>query len=190
MRIFLTDLKISNKNKYSNKLIIYHRNILSLNKKRDELSIIIQFSLIRPHLICLSEHHLREQEIKKNISLNNYRLAWSFCREGFSEVGICIMTRTVYLNKFCSAKTFEACATKVNTKTIKIIVCCIYLDLHPEIWTSFLNYWRRLKKSISSLLQISDLWWFHCKLSYGKLNQAKTVILVKTYNVAQSIELS
>jgi len=32
----------------------------------------------------------------------------------------------VNLNKFCSAKTLEACATKVNTKTIKIIVCCIY----------------------------------------------------------------
>jgi hypothetical protein len=120
--------------------------MLSLNKKRDELSIIMQFSLIRPHLICLSEHHLREQEIKKNLSLNNCRLASSFCREGFSEVGICIMTRkdinfnTVDLNKFCSAKTFEACATNVNTKMIKLIVCCIYLDLHPEIWTSFLNY--------------------------------------------------
>ena len=33
---------------------------------------------------------------------------------------------TVNLNKFCSAKTCEACATKVNTKAIKIIVCCIY----------------------------------------------------------------
>ena len=61
---FFADLKINNKNKYSNKLIIYHRNILSLNKERDELSIIVQFSLIRPHLTCLSEHHLREQEIK------------------------------------------------------------------------------------------------------------------------------
>ena len=92
----------------------------------------MQLSLIRPHLIRLSEHHLREQEIKKNLSLNNYRLASSFCREGFSEVGVCIMTRkdinfnTVNLNEFCSAKTFEACASKVNTNMIKIIVCCIY----------------------------------------------------------------
>jgi len=65
---------------------------------------------------------------------------------------------TVDLNKFCSAKTFEACATKVNTETIKIIVCYIYIELHPEIWTSFLNYWRRLKKSISSYPHISALW--------------------------------
>jgi len=40
-----------------------------------------------------------------------------FYREGFN---------TVNLNKFCSAKTFEAYTTKVNTKTIKIVVCCIY----------------------------------------------------------------
>jgi len=63
---FFTDLKINNNNKYPNKLVIYHQNILSLHKKSDELSVIMQFSLIRPHLICLNEHHLREQEINKS----------------------------------------------------------------------------------------------------------------------------
>jgi hypothetical protein len=64
---------------------------------------------------------------------------------------------TVNLNEYCSAKTFEARATKVNTKMIKIIYVA-YIDLHPEIWTSFLNYWRRIKKPISTYPHISALW--------------------------------
>ena len=49
---------------------------------RDELSILTHSNLIRPHLICWSEHHMREQEIT-NLSLSNYRLPSSFCRECF-----------------------------------------------------------------------------------------------------------
>jgi len=39
---------------------------------------------------------------------------------------------TVNLNKFCSTKTFEACAIKVNTRMIKIIVCCIHMYISPS----------------------------------------------------------
>jgi hypothetical protein len=84
----------------------------------------MQSNFIRPHLIYLSEHHMREQEII-NFSLNNCRLAWSFCREEFSNGGVCILTRndinfnTIDLIKFCSNKTFEIRATKLNTKNNK-----------------------------------------------------------------------
>lgn len=39
-----------------------------------------------------TKHHMREQEII-NLSLNNYGLASSFCREEFSKGVVCIMTR-------------------------------------------------------------------------------------------------
>jgi hypothetical protein len=84
------ELKIDNND--SNNLIIYHHNIMSLSKKRDELCITMQSILIRPHYIHLSKHHMREQEII-NLSLNNYRLASSFCREEFSKGVLYIMTR-------------------------------------------------------------------------------------------------
>jgi hypothetical protein len=60
---------------------------------------------------------VREHEII-NFSINNYRLASSFCRGKFSKGEVCIMTRndvnfsTIDLNKFCSEKTLEICATK------------------------------------------------------------------------------
>jgi hypothetical protein len=74
---------------------------------------------------------MREQEII-NFSLNKYRLARSFCREECLNGGVCILTRddinfnTIDLNKFCNNKTFEIRVTKLNSKTIKIVVCYIY----------------------------------------------------------------
>jgi len=61
-------------NKDSNKLIAYYQNPVGLSKKREELYIIMQSNFIRPHIICLSEHRMREQEII-NFALNNHRLA-------------------------------------------------------------------------------------------------------------------
>ena len=76
----------------TNSLIIYHQNIRRLMSKKDELNIIMQDKIVRPHLICLSEHHLKTYEITK-FSLNNYKIAASFCREGVSKRGVCIMAR-------------------------------------------------------------------------------------------------
>lgn len=117
---FFMELEIDNNNKESNKLTIYHYNVMSLSKKRDELCWSMQSNLIRLHFICSSKHHMREQELI-NLFLNNYSLASSFCREKFSEGVVCIMTRndinfnTIDLNKFISENTFEICATKLNT---------------------------------------------------------------------------
>ena len=94
---------------------------MSLSKKRDELYLSMHSNLIRLHFIYSSKHYMREQELI-NLSLNNYSLASSFFREKFSEGVVCIMARndinfnTIDLNKFCSEKTFEICATKLNTK--------------------------------------------------------------------------
>jgi len=51
-----------NKRKEDNHLIIYHQNIRSLNKKQDEIDIMLQECRRRPHVICLSEHHMRKEE--------------------------------------------------------------------------------------------------------------------------------
>ena len=59
--------------------------------KKDELNIIMQDKSINPHLICLSEHHLKTLEITK-FTLNSYKIAASFCREGVPKGGLCIIT--------------------------------------------------------------------------------------------------
>lgn len=42
--------------------IIYHQNIRSLYKNKEELSASFLRNL-SPHIICLSKHHMKEREI-------------------------------------------------------------------------------------------------------------------------------
>jgi hypothetical protein len=67
-----------NRSKRINSITIFHQNIRSITNKSDELSINMQMNYIRPQLICLNEHHLKETETTK-FSLDGYKLASSFC---------------------------------------------------------------------------------------------------------------
>jgi hypothetical protein len=120
-------LETKNRWKEINNLIIYHQNIRSLNKKKDELSIKLQEIQDRPHLICLSEHHMRREEML-DFSFPGYKLANSFCRETNFKGGVCILARNymIYqptdINKLCKEKTFEISAVKLNICSTKVIL--------------------------------------------------------------------
>jgi len=58
-------------------LIIYHQNILGLSNKIDE--VMNSFANVRPHIVCLTEHHLQADEIM-TIHMDNYLLGSYFCR--------------------------------------------------------------------------------------------------------------
>jgi hypothetical protein len=45
------ELELGNKGKESDNFVIYHQNIMSLNSKKDEMSLILQASSNRPHII-------------------------------------------------------------------------------------------------------------------------------------------
>ena len=106
--------------KNTSSLIICHQNIRDLVSKKDKLNMIMLHMSINPHLICLSEHHLKTQEITK-FTLNSYKIAASFCR-GVPKGGVCIMTRhniqfaTIDLSNFCIERIFEICAIEMNSK--------------------------------------------------------------------------
>jgi hypothetical protein len=85
---------------------------MSLNSKKDEMSLILQASSIRPHTICISEHRMKKQEML-NFSLIGYKSASSFCQERFLTRGVCILIRNdisylkIDLGKLCKEKVFE-----------------------------------------------------------------------------------
>ena len=56
---------------------LYHQNIWGISKKTDEL--LISLSYNKPQIICLTEHHLKAEEIN-NVNLDRYILGTSFCR--------------------------------------------------------------------------------------------------------------
>jgi len=124
-------LETSEKGKKSNNLTINHQNIRSLNKKKDELNIMLQENQGRPHLICLSEHHMGKEEMK-DFSFPGYKLVNCFCRETYSKGGVCILARNyiiyqaINLNKLCNEKVFEISAVTIHTCSTKVILCCVY----------------------------------------------------------------
>ena len=70
------DNKSLNLQKSSN-FIICHQNICGLSNKTEE--ILISLSSVRPHILCITEHHLQPDEIC-TIHLENYTLGVHFCR--------------------------------------------------------------------------------------------------------------
>jgi len=73
--------------KKSVNLQLYHQNIRGLHNKIEELT--TQWTKQCPHLLCFTEHHLKESEIN-NIHIKNYKLGASYCRlnRTHGEVGI------------------------------------------------------------------------------------------------------
>ena len=77
------------------------------------------------------EHHLKAEEIN-NISVDQYNLGASFCRQIYKYGGVCIYVfktfqfSTVNLDKFSTEKDLEICAVKLSILTNNFTVICIY----------------------------------------------------------------
>jgi hypothetical protein len=62
----------------------------------------------------------------------DYVLACSYCRETSLAGGVCILINqrlkhtAIALGSFCHEKTFEACAVKLSSESLEIVVICIY----------------------------------------------------------------
>jgi exonuclease III len=84
-----------------------------------------------PHIMCLTEHHLKDYEID-NLPIDRFKLGSKFCRHKFKNGGVCIFIRedldfvTVSLDKYCKEKDIEVCALKLNLTFIKLIILAIY----------------------------------------------------------------
>jgi exonuclease III len=108
---------------------IFHQNIRGLNSnKLDELS--ISLSVDFSHTTCLTEHHIRINDID-TILLTNYNLGANFCRNVFKNGGVCIFIHesiqftNINLEKFCKEKDLEVCAVKLHL-SYEICIITIY----------------------------------------------------------------
>jgi hypothetical protein len=112
-------------------IILYNQNAQSLTNKMDELSIILHNNYIDPHLVCFSEHHLKDSEISQ-ISFNGYTLPAGYSRENSPGGGVCIFTKNdlIYQNidisKYCCEKLLEICDIRYQLKSLKLIISRIY----------------------------------------------------------------
>jgi len=113
----------------SSKFLIYHQNIRGISKKIDEFLISLWYN--RPQIVCLTEHHLKAEEIN-NINLDQCKLGTSFCRKKYKSGGACIYVSkhlqfsTINLEKYHKEKDLEICALKLNIQTENFIIIRIY----------------------------------------------------------------
>jgi exonuclease III len=110
--------------------MILHQNIRSLNNNKiDEFS--ISLATNPPHVLCLTEHHLRDIELD-SIAIKNYKLGAKFCRNSFKNGGVCIFLRDnlqftdVSLFKFCKEKDLEICAVKLYLAACTMYFITVY----------------------------------------------------------------
>jgi hypothetical protein len=76
--------KLVQDHKNSN-LIIFYQNIQGIRNKVGDF--LISLSANEPQIICLSEHHLRTEEIDK-LNLYQYIIGTSFCRQHYSSMSV------------------------------------------------------------------------------------------------------
>jgi hypothetical protein len=105
--------------------MVYHQNIRSLSGKVDEL--LSPWTNEYPHILCLMEHHLWEQEISK-LCCSPYRLAVKYCRNKskFGGVHESLSFTSIDLDRFCKEQDFEVCATKLCFKSNIYCTISIY----------------------------------------------------------------
>jgi hypothetical protein len=73
---------------YTNKIFsAFHQNIRGLRDKSSELFGSLLPEL--PHILCLTEHFLTEQEIT-SLSIDHYTISAKFCRKILKNGGSCI----------------------------------------------------------------------------------------------------
>ena len=79
-------------------LRIYHQNICGLGSKTNDLLISLYPDL--PHILCLTEHHLRQFQLQL-ITMHNYIIGAEFSRQSFLKGGglhFCTKTFTIFNN--------------------------------------------------------------------------------------------
>jgi exonuclease III len=108
---------------------ILHQNIRGLFHKTDEL--LNSITLISPHVLCLTEHHLLTNELEM-INLAPYVLGAQCCRHSYKQGGVSIFVSKdiqsypIDLNHFNKEKDLEICALKINLQQTNLIIICIY----------------------------------------------------------------
>ena len=92
---------------------------------------ILSLDEVSPHLICLTEHHLKHNDIDIT-HIPTYKLGAKYCTTTLKCWGVCIYIHknitfsNINLLKYCKKQDLEIAAVKLKFNKKNIIVACIY----------------------------------------------------------------
>ena len=113
--------------KNTDKLTIMHQNIRGLRNKIQEF--IISISEIKPHIICFSEHHIKDMELD-NPYIPSYKLGATYSRNILKCGGTCIYINeniqhcNINLHPYCKEQDLVT-ALKFKFNNRKFITLCV-----------------------------------------------------------------
>jgi exonuclease III len=113
----------------NNQFMIYHQNNRSLKGKINEFLLSLPAEV--PHLICFTEHNLKDYELV-NTHIPKYKLGANCCRKNLKQGGVCIYVHeslkftNINLLKYSKEQDIEIAAIQLNIQRGKVIIICIY----------------------------------------------------------------
>jgi exonuclease III len=120
----------TNKNGNTNNLFkIYHQNIRGLKGKTNDFMLPLLTGA--PHLICLTEHHLKNYKTDAT-HISNYKLGAKYCRNKLKSGCVCIYIQealkftNINLQKHCKEQDTEIAAVQLKPNKKNVIVFCVY----------------------------------------------------------------
>ena len=85
-----------------------------------------------PHILCFSEHHLRDFVLYQ-ISIDGYKLGAVHSRQVLKGGGVCIFIQntlectTIKLDKYCNKQNIEVCMLKLISILHNILTMAVYI---------------------------------------------------------------
>jgi len=170
---------------------IYHQNIQGLKGKNNE--IILTLLLDLPHIICLTEHHVRKKETD-TVCIPNYELGAQYSRTFLQCGGACIYIHEnikytkVEVQKYCKEQDIELSAIKLKMINKNAIFICLYRAPTGN-FEYFLN---QLDNTLSSLLKPKTEFIicgdFSINFSDNNTKKMKVENLLNTYNLRGTVQ--
>ena len=171
---------------------VFHQNIRGLSNKTDELlgTITPRF----PHVLFLTEHHCKEQEIE-SLTIENYILAAKFCRLKPKQGGTCIFVHdslpfaNINLQEFSLEQDIEICAVNITSPFTRIEIICIYRS--PT--SNFSQFIKSLDEILSHLTKTSTEFIFCGDININYLHKKDSKkqqldALLTTFNLINTID--
>jgi hypothetical protein len=141
-----------------------------------------------PHILCLSEHHLKHTELVQ-INIEGFKLCTAYCRQIMKRGGVCMFIQKgleyfkIDVNKYCKDQDIEICVLNFKTTSFSFHIMVVYRAPTGN-FNLFLN---RLDNSIKSI-QRANLNLFLCGdihtdylTEYDRKRQLHSVL--QTYNL-------
>ena len=182
---------VTNKNDdINNPFQIFHQNIRGLKGKANEL--MLQLLAEAPHLICLTEHHLKNYELDVT-PIPKYKLGANCCRKTLKNGGVCIYIQenlkftNINLQKHCKEQDMEIAAIQLKLNKKNTVILCVYRAPSGD-FNYFLNKLDNILDSLhnhkTELIICGDI-----NINYLENNNKKKQLdyLLGTYNLIDTV---